>query len=275
VFACLAIVAGALPVATATVSASAALSSKRLPARAHPLRYGTGSLVGALNWSGYAQTAANGTFTAIRGDVVVPTVDTALAGVQFSSDWLGIGGFNDSQLVQAGVEVDNLGGQPRYKAWTEVLPQPEQVLKNLKIHPGDKVVITVKEVATNRWKMTVADSSTGRSASRATNFTSSGASAEAIMERPCIALPCTTASDLADLASTTPAVFDQLSVATSTPSGSPAYQAFFSSPSGSSLQEIEMLDSSSNVIATPSDANAANDAFAVADGSSAPSPPSG
>src|ERR1700691_572220 len=94
----------------------------------------------STNWSGYAQsTAANGTFTAVKDFWTVPTVSTKPSGDQYSSDWVGIGGFNDATLVQDGTEADNIGGTAHYDAWTEIIPAREGVLSGLTIKPGDKM----------------------------------------------------------------------------------------------------------------------------------------
>src|ERR1700730_7577695 len=44
----------------------------------------------SFNWSGYAESAATGTFTSVTDSWTVPTVNTSLAGSQYSSDWIGI-----------------------------------------------------------------------------------------------------------------------------------------------------------------------------------------
>jgi Peptidase A4 family len=121
--------------------------------------------VGSYNWSGYGQSAATGTFRAAKDTWTVPTVNTTLTGEQFSADWVGIGGFTDATLVQAGTEADNIGGVAIYRAWTEILPEPENPL-SLTINPGDKITTTVKEIKPGVWKMIVADKTTKQKASR-------------------------------------------------------------------------------------------------------------
>lgn len=251
------------------------LPSPRIPATIPPRVAPFGSGVGsaAENWSGYAQSGSKGTYSAITGSFNVPTVNTSSSAQQFSSAWLGIGGDTDSTLIQAGIEVDNLGGTALYSAWTEVLPQAEHPLR-MTINPGDTITVTIVESAKNAWKITVADVSTGASASRKVRYKSSGASAEAILERPCIQSPCNTVSDLAALAPTGAVTFDLLMTATSRPSSSPAYAPFMVSPGSATLQDIVMLaNNGSTVIATPSDADGDGDGFVAADGSSVPSAP--
>jgi len=252
------------------------LTNPRIPAPFPPrvVRHGSGVAGASANWAGYAQSASTDTFTAITGTFKVPTVTTSSSTEQFSSQWLGIGGDTDNTLIQAGVEADNLSGTAFYQAWTEVLPQAEHPL-SMKIHPGDTIAVTIVETAKNSWKMTVADTSTGVQASRKAHYKSSGASAEAILERPCIEAPCDSLSDLASLAPTTAVTFDPVMIATSSPSAAPTYEPFMVSPPDATLQDISMLNNSgSTVIASPSNANAEGDGFTVVDGSSAPPPPS-
>jgi hypothetical protein len=235
--------------------------------------FGSGIASTAENWSGYAQSGSNGIYSAITGSFVVPTVDTSSSSQQFSSEWLGIGGDTDSTLIQAGVEADNVGGTAIYLAWTEVLPQSEHALR-LKINPGDTIGVTIVETAKNSWKIVLADQSTRAQASRKVHYTSTGASAEAILERPCVQAPCDSLTDLANLAPTTAATFDLLMTSTSRPGPVPTYEPFMVSPGNATLQDISMLDNSgSHVIATPSDADFDGDGFVVTDGSSVPDPP--
>jgi len=236
--------------------------------------HGTGLVGSSYNWSGYAESAPDGTFTAVSGTFSVPTVDTAVSGGQYSSEWMGIGGYNDPSLIQAGVEADNLNGYAVYDAWTELLPAGEDELTGLVVNPGDTITVEIVETSKNKWKITVADDTTGVQAVRKVKYKSSEASAEAIMERPCIQRPCTSVTDLADLAQTSTETFDPVLAATSSPSNSPNFQPLLVSPPGATLEDILMLDDTgSNVIAIPSDANATGNGFTVADGATAPSPP--
>lgn len=236
-------------------------------------RFSSGVSGSSYNWAGYAQSAPTGTFSAVTGTFQVPTVENSSDSEEFSAQWLGIGGYSDGTLIQAGVEADNLQGTAFYRAWTEVLPQDEHPL-SMKIDAGDTIRVTIAETAKNSWTMTVADMSTGAESSRKVHYKSSGASAEAILERPCIESPCNSLSDLANLAPTTAVTFDQLLTSTSRPSSSPTYEPFMVSPADATLQDIVMLDDNGDVIATPSNADSEGDGFTVADGSSVPPAPS-
>jgi hypothetical protein len=177
----------------------------------HLLKAGTAANTTSDNWAGYVQLASDsGTFTGVTDTLVVPTAVTPTAGTQYQSDWVGIGGFdfdsmepNDSNLIQAGVQLvtttTNGGTSLRYEAWTEKLPGLEKHLK-LEVKSGNTVSLTVQETATNRWVATVDDVTTGRSRSRTMRYKSTGLSAEAILERPCLGSETSCAADPDDYA---------------------------------------------------------------------------
>src|SRR5438552_3018688 len=132
-----AVVAGAVLAAGGTASASvqARPSSRGLgvliPAHKGqklPLHGGTTS---SLNWSGYAVTPGSGV-TAVKGTFIVPSAGLDPPG--FAATWAGIGGYNTSDLIQAGVEEDSLPNNPvlghQYQAWYELLPASETPISN-------------------------------------------------------------------------------------------------------------------------------------------------
>ena len=240
-----------------------------LPGGTH-FRPATGTVEGSYNWSGYAQNngSTTGPFTGVKAKFVVPTVTEPTTGTQYSSDWVGVGGYNESTLVQDGIEADNMNGTPFYQAWTEILPAAEDPL-TLTIHPGDTIKASVREIATNTWKMKVKDVTTGQKATRTVSYTSSGASIEVITERPCIEDGCTSTSDLATLAQTTNETYLPAALTTSAPGPTAVYDPALTPLAGQTLYDIEMLNNADTaVIATPSNANAQNNGFTVQDGGS-------
>jgi hypothetical protein len=230
----------------------------------------TGSIVKSSNWSGYAQNngTKTGPFTGAEATFKVPKVTEPHTGTQYSAEWVGVGGYNETTLVQDGVEADNHSGTPAYQAWTEILPAASVPL-TLTVHAGDKIHATVLETALNSWTMTVADLTTGKQASRTVSYHSNGASAEMILERPEVG------GALASLTKTSKEVFDPGGVTISTPGSSPVYTPFLAPITGQTLHEIEMTSNSgTKVIAIPSAPDSDLDGFAVVDGSVAPAPPS-
>jgi hypothetical protein len=133
------------------------------------------------NWSGYAKTGHG--FTAVTGKWVVPTV-TPTAANRFSSSWIGIDGFSNSQLIQTGTEQDSIGGAAFYGAWWEILPAPATFVR-LAIHPGDHMSASIaKGVPT--WTITIADTTTGHAVTVHRAYPGHGASVEWIQEAPTV-----------------------------------------------------------------------------------------
>jgi hypothetical protein len=242
------------------------------------------------NWAGYVQLASNNdTFTGITDTLVVPTAVTPAAGTQYESDWVGIGGFdfdsqeaNDRNLIQAGVQLaattTNGKTSVTYEAWTEKLPGLEKRLK-LEVKPGNTVSLTVQETATNRWVATVDDVTTGRSRARTMRYRSTGLSVEAVEERPCLGSEAACAADpddYAQLAQTSDVTFDPGYFSESAPGLPPVDEPLLSRVPEAALLDITMVDPSAaeTPMAKVSAPNAADDGFAVADGTTQPPPPS-
>jgi hypothetical protein len=168
-------------------SATAAPSVGATAARFHPLfPSGHGHTVTSLNWSGYAITAA--TDTGVTATWVVPTV-TAPPTSAYSSTWVGIGGYNSQDLIQAGTEQDVLGnGSTRYYAWWEILPFPENPI-SMAVHPGDTMQVTVRTVSggkSSSWEIFIKNKTTGASFTKKLTYSSSFSSAEWIEEAPTV-----------------------------------------------------------------------------------------
>jgi Peptidase A4 family len=267
---------------TKTVRGSADVFGRLIPASS-PRRSRTVRGVEDLqssNWSGYAEVSSKrDTFTQVTDTFVVPTVDTDITGTQYVADWVGIGGYDDATLVQTGIQAMVRTHRHQttvtYDAWTEHLPEAEKPLE-LTISAGDTVTATVTETATNTWLMEVDDVTTGQSAGLSVPYKSSGESAEVINERPCIRAPCA-ARDLANLAQTPDITFGPGFYSVTAVGQDPVQTPLLDAPappSTISLFAITMTNDDGDPIATPSAPDASGEAFAVADGSLPPSPPS-
>jgi hypothetical protein len=235
---------------------------------------------GSTNWSGYAQVSTTrGTFTQVIDTFVVPTIVPSGKGTQYVADWVGIGGYDDGTLVQDGIQAvihtRRQHSTVTYDAWTEHLPQAEKPL-DLTVSAGDTVTAFVQETAKNMWLMEVEDVTTGLSASTSVKYASSGLSAEAIMERPCIRAPCAT-RDLAHLAAQSSAeMFGPGSYSGEiVPAGqTPTEEPLLATVPGLTLADIVMTNNTETTpIATPSGPSSEEDGFAVADGADPPLPP--
>jgi Peptidase A4 family/Bacterial Ig-like domain (group 3) len=240
----------------------------------------TGELYTGTNgfWAGYMQSAAH--YTGIEATFTVPTIDTMAscpspiasfdpchkAGV-----WLGIG--DTQNLIQAGIQADlSNNGSTTYCAWTERLPASvygQFACTSLAISPGQQLTVTISEVSTNQWLVTLRNRTTHKSVTVPLGYQSDHSTAEAIVERTNGGPNSGPA-----LTPTNNVVFDRLRYATSPPSTSPVWQPFFVSPAGAIVNVLQMTsylgaDGSASASAVDGD----GDGFQVADGTSVPAPP--
>ncbi len=149
-----------------------------------------GGTADSLNWSGYAVTPGSGV-TAVNSTFTVPSAGLVPPG--FAATWTGIGGYNTSDLIQAGTAEqsapDNPVLGPQYYAWYELLPDSETQLTgctgdaNCTVTPGDNVTVNISQVSGNTWSIALTDAGKW-SWSKNVTYASSESSAEWILEAP-------------------------------------------------------------------------------------------
>src|SRR5439155_9890833 len=132
------------------------------------------------NWSGYARA---GSFTRVSGAWVVPSVASSRKAT-YSSQWVGIDGFNNSSLIQTGTEADFYNGSAHYGAWWEILPAAETVIPSITVHPGDHMSATITKGSGNNWTISISDTTRGTSFTTSKTYAGHGTSAEWIEEAP-------------------------------------------------------------------------------------------
>jgi len=171
----------------ASVGATAAGSSGGIPIiRAHPGGLSNGSLpTVSLNWSGYAATSAT-PFTYASTEFVQPSVTCNGTPHVYTSNWVGLDGFNDETVEQDGTAATCLKKSgyetPWYYAWIEMYPLPEVVAFG--VTPGDVISASVR-YDSGRFTLTITDVTTGRTKTQvASNSKAKRSSAEWIIERP-------------------------------------------------------------------------------------------
>lgn len=278
-------VAGTGTVATA---APAIVSAPRVPGPGNG--NGLHGTWGASNWSGYAET---GTFTGVSGTWTVPTV-TGSTSSQYSAAWVGVDGFNNSNLIQTGTEQDWYSGSAHYGAWWEILPAPETALpSNYTVKAGDSMSAQIYETSTlsgsaathgrgrggfggggggsqHVWSITISDATQNWTFTTTPSYSGPGTSAEWIMEATSVGGKISTLPHYTFAPKTLGAGdFDNAGIQTSLV-GSPTYtpaELNYANDSGVMIQN-------NAVVSTPGDPGATNNvAFNVAYGSALPSTP--
>jgi hypothetical protein len=140
----------------------------------------------SLNWSGYAATSSS-KFNYVHSTFVQPKAICDGGTFQWSSDWVGLDGFNNGTVEQDGTFM-NCGGPdhtvPRYYAWYEMYP--EGSVNVFRVNPGDVIDAAVR-YSSGTFELTVQDLSTGKSATHDATCSACGrTSAEWIVERPAL-----------------------------------------------------------------------------------------
>jgi hypothetical protein len=145
------------------------------------------------NWSGYSLIGGSPKFDEVVGDWIVPSVNSQFESFTgYSSMWVGIdGNCKCNDLIQDGVSMDWVGGKASYSAWIEFIPEPEVLIKNFTIQPGDVITAysTVEVKSGKTYGLYyMSNFNTKKSVSLSLPMPSgtsySGLSAEWIVERP-------------------------------------------------------------------------------------------
>jgi hypothetical protein len=142
-----------------------------------------GETSSSRNWSGYVATGKS--YTAVSGTWTVPQpTSSSSAGV--GATWVGIGGVDSRDLIQAGTQdVASGTGRSQYQAWIEMLPQASQQVP-LAVAPGDSISVSITEQSpgSGTWTIAFKNNTSGQSYQRTVRYTSSQSSAEWIEEAP-------------------------------------------------------------------------------------------
>jgi peptidase A4-like protein len=200
------------------------------------------------NWSGYAVTGS--VYNSVTAKWIVPAV-AASRKATYSSDWVGIDGYNNSNLIQTGTESDYYNGSPHYAAWWEILPAAETVIPSITVKPGDTVTASITKGSGSSWTIRIADG--GKSFTTTQTYTGPQTSAEWIEEAP------TVGGRVAPLANYGQTTFDPGTVNGANP-------LLNTSEAGVMVQKRVQ-------VSTPSNPDGDTDGFNIAYGATAPAPP--
>ena len=133
------------------------------------------------NWSGYAATG--GKYTSVTGTWTIPK-PTASSVQTTAATWVGIGGTQSHDLIQAGTEESTSpSGQVRYNAWIEMLPAASHPVP-LTVSSGDSVTVTITQQTAGNWLISMLDNTSGHKYDTTVQYNSSLSSAEWVEEAP-------------------------------------------------------------------------------------------
>ncbi len=144
--------------AAASATPSAAWPGSTVPALASPQSVPVEGVTSA-NWSGYVLTG--GHYSGVEGTFTVPALRSYVAG-STNCQWVGIDGYGDSSVVQAGVsEVPEGPGQVVVQPWWEAFPGPQIPILTVTVHTGDKVSVAVEKTGAGEWAISLKDQTNG------------------------------------------------------------------------------------------------------------------
>lgn len=207
-------VAGRLRTLSAALTALALVCAQGVTAtpaaELPPPRATNGGNISA-NWAGYVVSPPIGRISRVRSTFVVPAIRSALP-PGLASVWTGIGGSVSGDLIQAGVAaqtVANPATGQQYVAWYELLPDGQVDVTHCRghdpsctVHPGDRMSVDIRLVASGRWSVTMTDARHWTWA-KTVAYASTGSSAEWIIEAPALVRIPTILPDLGRVLFTT------------------------------------------------------------------------
>jgi Peptidase A4 family len=181
------------PAAAETDSAAARLTNSPMQAdydHDGSIRRIRNSIVTAY-WSGYAVNAS-APYTSASGTFQVPSVtyDGLANTTEYVSQWVGIGGYGDSTLIQLGaMEWIGPSGGASYVVWYELYPAQALVVPR-DANPGDVITASLQCTAAcspssvQTWQLSLTDQTAGWTWTQNFQYQSSMGSAEWITEAP-------------------------------------------------------------------------------------------
>jgi Peptidase A4 family len=122
------------------------------------------SVVRSSNWAGYAATG--GPYTVVTGTFSVPRLAAGTPFYDRVAEWVGIDGASssDSSLIQAGVsEYSDPVGSTGFdvEPWWEILPDPVTNITSVAVQAGQRVTVTIWELAGTKWEIDLTDDNNG------------------------------------------------------------------------------------------------------------------
>ncbi|HUY53807.1 MAG TPA: G1 family glutamic endopeptidase, partial [Candidatus Nanopelagicaceae bacterium] len=138
-----------------------------------------------------------GPYTQVSGTFTVPSLYQGQTNT-YLSEWVGVDGFNNSDLIQAGIQESPVPGSTTtfyLFPWWEILPATETPITTMTVNPADQVTITISQLSGSTWTITLDDSTDGQSFTTNQTYTGPGASAEWIVEAPQVGVSISTLAD--------------------------------------------------------------------------------
>jgi hypothetical protein len=120
------------------------------------------------NWAGYAVMGSD--FTYVSGSWKVTKPDCSKTPKSYSSEWVGIDGWESGSVEQIGTDTDCNGKKPSYYVWYEFFPWNTVVIKDVSIAPGDKFLASVTYEGSDEYTVSIKNDTSGESFRKTVKF---------------------------------------------------------------------------------------------------------
>ena len=132
------------------------------------------------NWAGYTATSDQYTGVGATWTITAPKEEEGFAA---DAVWVGVGGVESRDLIQAGIQSTVEDGEVSYYAWYETLPRAQKPV-DLRVRGGDSVSVSIEETSKSIWHIKITNNTTGKSYEKDIQYSSKYSSADWIVERP-------------------------------------------------------------------------------------------
>jgi hypothetical protein len=134
------------------------------------------------HWSGYS--VESGPYTSVSGTFNVPDLNAAPTET-YMSEWAGIDGVTNQDLIQAGVgeTYDPTTNLVYTQAWWEILPAAETPIV-MTVLPGESVTVTIGQVSGTLWSIELTDNTTRQTFTTEEAYAGPSSSVDWIVEAP-------------------------------------------------------------------------------------------
>ncbi len=155
-------------------------------------------------WSGYIAASdiknRSAVVSSVSGSWTVPEIEPS-GDDTFSVVWVGIGGYGEETLIQAGTGQDYINGKLVYYAWYELLPDYLVRIPRLHVKPDDVITASISLVNENTgtWSIEINDVTQGEQFKKVVVYNSSRLTAEWVVERPKVNGAVTTLADFGNV----------------------------------------------------------------------------
>jgi hypothetical protein len=150
-------------------------------------RGASNATVTSTNWSGYAATGANGSFTSVSASWTEPTASCSSnrrRTDQYAAFWVGLDGYSSGSVEQTGTDSDCVGTTADYYGWYEMYPAAPVYFSNT-VRAGDHISASVTFSGTQTYTLVLKDTTRGWTQTITKNEAGlARSSAEVITEAP-------------------------------------------------------------------------------------------